>query len=82
MPAIVKELSLSPLPEDVHSFVQKTMVLPVLEESTGIRVDFIFSSTPYEAQAIGRARRIVLAGLEQLSRYFFPFIERKTFIMT
>jgi hypothetical protein len=61
---IVKQLSLSPLPEDVPSFVQKTMVLPVLEKSTGIRVDFIFSFTPYEAQAIGRARRVVLAGQE------------------
>ena len=46
---IVKELSLSLLPEDVPSFVQKTMVLPVLEKSSGIRVDFIFSFTLYEA---------------------------------
>jgi len=61
---IVKQLSLSPLPEDVPSFVQETMVLPVLEKTTGIRVDFIFSFTPYEAQAIGRARRVTLAGQE------------------
>jgi hypothetical protein len=40
------------------------MVLPVLEKSTGIRVDFIFSFTPYETQAIGRARRIILSGQE------------------
>jgi hypothetical protein len=40
------------------------MVLPVLEKSTGIRVDFIFSFTPYEAQAIGRAKKIILAGQE------------------
>ncbi len=62
--SIVKELSLAPLPEDVPSFVQKTLVLPVLERSTGIRVDFIFSFTPYETQAIGRARRIILSGQE------------------
>jgi hypothetical protein len=61
---IVKELSLTPLPEDVPSFVQETMVLPVLEKSTGIRVDFIFSFTPYEAQAIGRAKKIILAEQE------------------
>ena len=61
---IAKELSLSPLPQDVPAFVQKTMVLPVLEKSTGIRVDFIFSFTPYETQAIGRARRIILSGQE------------------
>jgi hypothetical protein len=62
--SIVKGLSLAPLPEDVPSFVQKTMVLPVLERSTGIRVDFIFSFTPYETQAIGRAKRIILSGQE------------------
>ena len=61
---IVKELSFTLLPEDVPSFVQKTMVLPVLEKRSGIRVDFIFSFTPYETQAIGRARRVVLAGQE------------------
>lgn len=62
--AIVKEIPLTPLPEDVPSFVQKTMVLPVLEKTTGIRVDFIFSFTPYETQAIGRAKRIMLSGQE------------------
>jgi predicted nucleotidyltransferase len=62
--AVVKELSLTPLPEDVSVFVQKTMVLPVLEKGTGIRVDFIFSFTPYEKQAIGRAKRIILSGQE------------------
>ena len=62
--AVVKELSLTPLPEDIPSFVQKTMVLPVLEKGTGIRVDFIFSFTPYERQAIKRAKRIILSGQE------------------
>jgi hypothetical protein len=62
--AIVKGLSLTPLPENVPSFVKKTMVLPVLEKSTGIRVDFIFSFTPYETQAIGRAKKIILSGQE------------------
>jgi predicted nucleotidyltransferase len=61
---IVRGLSLTPLPDDVPSFVQKTMVLPVLEKSTGIRVDFIFSFTPYESQAIGRAKRIKISGQE------------------
>ena len=62
--SIVKELSLAPLPEKIPSFVQRTMVLPVLERSSGIRVDFIFSFTPYETQAIGRARKVILAGQE------------------
>jgi predicted nucleotidyltransferase len=34
------------------------MVLPSLDESTGIRVDFIFSFTPYESQAIKRAKKV------------------------
>ncbi len=56
----VQELSLKPLPEDTPAFVKQTMVLPTLEESTGIRVDFIFSYTPYETSAIQRARKITI----------------------
>ncbi|MBM4387081.1 MAG: nucleotidyltransferase [Deltaproteobacteria bacterium] len=36
------------------------MVVPAIEESSGIRVDFIFSFTPYEAEAIKRARKVVI----------------------
>ncbi|MBM4135236.1 MAG: hypothetical protein FJ241_00185 [Nitrospira sp.] len=56
----VQELSLKPLPEDIQSFVRQTMVLPALNETTGIRVDFIFSFTPFETEAIKRARKITL----------------------
>ena len=45
--AAVKELSLKPIPKDKDSFVKQTMVLPTIEEATGIRVDFIFAFTPY-----------------------------------
>ena len=38
-----------------ESFTKQTMVLPCLDPATGIRVDFIFSFTPYERQAIERA---------------------------
>ncbi|MEW6417295.1 MAG: nucleotidyl transferase AbiEii/AbiGii toxin family protein [Nitrospirota bacterium] len=55
---VVRELSLKPIPEDIESFVRQTMVLPAFDETTGIRVDFIFSFTPYEIKAIKRARRI------------------------
>jgi predicted nucleotidyltransferase len=61
---IVQELSLKPLPEDIESFVKQTMVLPTLDESTGIRVDFIFSFTPYETDAIKRGRKIEILGQE------------------
>jgi hypothetical protein len=56
--AVVRELSLRPIPEDIESFVRETMVLPALDEPTGIRIDFIFSFTPYEQEAIKRARKI------------------------
>ena len=52
----VHEPFLKPLPQDIEAFVSETMVLPTLETSTGIRVDFIFSYTPYETHAIKRAK--------------------------
>ncbi len=58
--AIVDRLSLKYLTQDVDTFVKETMVLPVIEERTGIRVDLIFSFSPYERQAIERARKIPL----------------------
>lgn len=46
---------LTALPEELEDFVNETFVLPCEEPETGVRVDFIFSSTPYEARAIDRA---------------------------
>lgn len=48
------------LPEAYKDFVNKTSVLPVQDEATGIRVDFIFSFTPYEQQAIKRAKKVTI----------------------
>jgi len=59
---ILPLLSLKPLPKDIPSFVKKTMVLPAFDPSSGIRVDFIFSFTPYERQAIKRAKTIMISG--------------------
>ncbi len=56
----VEALGLKILPEDCRPFVEKTWVLPTKEEGSGIRVDFIFSFTPYERQAIERAKAIFL----------------------
>jgi len=55
---ICKKLSLTPLPLDIAGFVEQTMVFPVKDDSTGIRIDFIFSFTSYEKKAIKRAREI------------------------
>jgi len=56
-------LGLEPLPRDVSAFVRETFVLPARHPETAIRVDFIFSTTPYERQAIGRAVRVTLEGV-------------------
>jgi predicted nucleotidyltransferase len=61
---VVRELSLKPIPENIKLFVQQTMVLPALEKTTGIRVDFIFSFTTYEIEAIKRVRKITIMGRE------------------
>ena len=61
--AVVQELSLKPIPVDIESFVNQTMVLPALDERIGVRVDFIFSCTTYELEAIKRARKVKI--LEQ-----------------
>lgn len=52
------ELRLKILPENAEEFAHKTMVLPVMHEETGIRIDFIFSFSPYERQAIAKARKV------------------------
>lgn len=59
---VIKETSLKPLPRDTEAFVKRTMVLPAFDKKTGIRVDFIFSFTPYESQAIKRAVNVKMAG--------------------
>jgi len=55
---MIRRIGIKPLAGNVETFVRETMVLPALDEATGIRVDFIFSLTPYEAQAIERARKV------------------------
>ncbi|MBE0713707.1 MAG: nucleotidyl transferase AbiEii/AbiGii toxin family protein, partial [Candidatus Aminicenantes bacterium] len=42
--------------DEVESFVKETMVLPTSESKSGIRVDFVFSFSPFEREAIARAR--------------------------
>lgn len=39
------ELGLEPLPPDVDRFVRETFVLPVRNQTEGLRVDFVFSTT-------------------------------------
>lgn len=52
---VVDRLGLRILAAAPEEFVRDKMVLPAAEDATGIRVDFVFSFTPYEQQAIARA---------------------------
>jgi hypothetical protein len=61
--AVCTAVALEPLPTDLEAFVRETFVLPAAA-ATGMRVDFIFSTTPYEAEAIRRAILIRVAGAE------------------
>jgi predicted nucleotidyltransferase len=57
---IIKAIGLKSLVEKEKEFVERNMVLPTIDKKSGIRVDFIFSFSPYERQAIERARDIKL----------------------
>ncbi|OYD14366.1 hypothetical protein CH333_08270 [candidate division WOR-3 bacterium JGI_Cruoil_03_44_89] len=57
---VVDDMGAIPVPEDLETFVRETYVLPVRDETSDIRIDFIFSYTPYERQAIKRANKVKL----------------------
>ncbi len=48
------------LVDSTENFVKRSMVLPCLDPLSGIRIDFIFSFSPYETQALKRANKIVI----------------------
>jgi predicted nucleotidyltransferase len=60
--SVCKKIGLKPIPKKPDSFVSETMVLPASDSKSGIRVDFVFSFTPYETAAIRRARKISIGG--------------------
>lgn len=55
---LAKSISLEPLEGISDEQVQRSAVFPAVHEASGIRVDFIFSFTPYEIEAIKRALTI------------------------
>lgn len=59
---VCRTVGLTPLPADPEAFVRDTFVLPARHEPTGMRVDCIFSTTPYEREAIARALTVEVAG--------------------
>ena len=53
----MRDAGLVPL-VDPETFTRKTMVLPCRDSEGDLRVDLIFSFTPYEQEALRRVRRI------------------------
>jgi predicted nucleotidyltransferase len=59
----VMALGLTIEPADIDTFVEDTMVLPASDSNSGIRVDFIFSFSPFERAAIERALEVNYDGI-------------------
>ena len=55
--AVCRRAGLKPLVKRPQAFVCDTHILPAHDARSGLRVDLIFSNTPYERQALSRARR-------------------------
>jgi hypothetical protein len=60
---LVHEVRLEAL-VDPEVFTRQTMVLPCSDPATGIRVDLIFSFSPYERLAISRSRTVRIGGAD------------------
>lgn len=61
---LLPSLELSALTQNPQEFVEETMVLPCQDKKTGIRVDFIFSLSSYEKEALNRAKKIKMGTVE------------------
>ena len=58
----VRESGWRVLVESAAAFVAQTYVLPCVDEASGIRIDFIFSISNFERQAIERAKSMEVQG--------------------
>lgn len=59
---LCKKLSLKILSKNPEDFAKDTKVIPAEERKLKVRVDFIFSFTPYERQAIKRTKKVFMDG--------------------
>ena len=55
---VVDAIKLKIIVDDYKNFVIETLVLPVMDEKSKIRIGFIFSFSPYERQALARTNNI------------------------
>lgn len=60
--AVCGALDLEPLVPDLAGFARDTFVCPLRHRETGIRIDLIFSTTPYERIAVARAVEVEVGG--------------------
>lgn len=61
--SVCKNAGLRILTDDPEGFARQTKVLPAEDPESRIRVDFVFSFTPYEAQAIRRAQAVLMGAI-------------------
>ncbi len=59
---VCKDSGLEIRPAEPEAFAAETGVLPAQDVASRMRVDFIFSFTPYEQQALRRTRQVDLGG--------------------
>ncbi len=55
---LMNSIGLTVLVPNPAEFVRRTMVLPCQDEASSVRVDLVFSFSPYEQQAMNRVRLI------------------------
>ncbi len=71
--------NIKPLPENISNFVDQTNVLPCCDLDSNIRIDFIFSFSEYEMQAIKRANVVKVNEIEIKIAAFDDIIIHKLF---
>lgn len=59
---VVRKSGLEILTDNPEKFVREARILPTQDAESGFRVDFIFSWTPFEREAINRAKPILIDG--------------------
>lgn len=59
---VCEAVALRPLAPDPARFAEETFVCPALHGASGVRVDFVFATTPFEEGAIERAESVRVGG--------------------
>lgn len=76
---LCSKFKIKPLPQNIEDFVLKTNVLPCNDLDFNIRIDFIFSFSEYERQAIKRANIVKLNSISIKIAAFEDVVIHKIF---